>query len=360
MLTEHAAMGDNISRQTAVIAVVIPVFNCKEYLREAVDSVLGQPYQEISIVLVDDGSTDGSGQLCDELAKESNRVAVLHQKNAGVSAARNAGIEYILAQSDSTDNKQYIAFLDADDCWTENFFNNDCVKTFPETTIIRFQSVNCNSTLDKCADAVNVVEGIYDGGASIVHKCLSGHFGAALYASSLFHDPKIRFIEGLKHSEDVLFLRTCAYNADSVAMLNRILYLYRNNPTSCVHTNTTSGFAYFDPILHAYLTNDYDGVGFVSWYVVDAIEDHFKYGGTVLDAKRWAAKHSAYIAIAKEHGGDRATKALTALEKYPYFYAGKLRLRGIAFSGARKLIHSWPISRLFDAYRYKNAITRNQ
>ncbi len=213
------------NRQTA-ITVVIPVFNCKKYLTEAVESVLRQPYQKISIVLVDDGSTDGSGQLCDELARKSKRISVMHQKNAGVSAARNAGIEYILAQSDNTDNKQYIAFLDADDCWTENFFNNDSVKTFPETSIIRFQSVNCNSTLDKCADAVNVVEGIYNGGASVVRKCLSSSFGAALYTSSLFHNPKIRFIEGLKHSEDILFLRSCAYNADSVAMFNRILYLY--------------------------------------------------------------------------------------------------------------------------------------
>lgn len=343
------------NRQTAII-VVIPVFNCKKYLKDAVDSVLCQPYQKISIVLVDDGSTDGSWQLCDDLASQDGRIVVIHQENAGVSAARNAGIEYVLAQSDNTDNKQYIAFLDADDCWTENFFTDDFVKTFPETSIIRFQSVNCNSTLDRCSDTVNVAEGIYDGGASIVRKCLSSSFGAALYANSLFHNPRIRFIESLKYSEDVLFLRSCAYNADSVAMFNRILYLYRNNPTSCVHTNTTSGFAYFDPIFHAYLTNDYDGAGVVSWYVVDAIEDHFKYGGTVLDAKRWAAEHSDYIAIAKEHGGDRASKALTALEKYPYFYAGKLRLRGIAFRVARKLVHTWPISRLFDAYRYKNAI----
>lgn len=80
MLTEKSIQM-TISGQTDV-AVVIPVFNCKGYIREAVDSVLGQPYQKISIVLVDDGSTDGSGQLCDEIAKESNRVTVLHQKNA--------------------------------------------------------------------------------------------------------------------------------------------------------------------------------------------------------------------------------------------------------------------------------------
>ncbi len=79
-----------------MIHVIIPVYNAIKYLRAAVDSVLDQPYKGINIILVDDGSTDGSGALCDMLAAESNRVSVIHQENTGVSAARNAGIEAVL------------------------------------------------------------------------------------------------------------------------------------------------------------------------------------------------------------------------------------------------------------------------
>ena len=68
-----------ISEQTN-ITVIIPVYNCREYLAEAVSSVLRQPYQRIQIVLIDDGSTDGSGQICDELGLKNSRITVLHQK----------------------------------------------------------------------------------------------------------------------------------------------------------------------------------------------------------------------------------------------------------------------------------------
>ena len=78
------------------IHVVIPVYNAVGFLRQTVASVLHQPYSGIDIVLVDDGSTDGSGQLCDELAAEEDRIHVIHQNNSGVSTARNAGIDYIL------------------------------------------------------------------------------------------------------------------------------------------------------------------------------------------------------------------------------------------------------------------------
>lgn len=362
MLTEKdISTADNPRPNKPIeITVIIPVYNCKKYLGDAVASVLNQPYQNISIVLVDDGSTDGSGQLCDELFAASDRITVLHQKNAGVSAARNAGIEFVLENFDCNSNRQYLAFLDADDSWTSNFFTDDNVAAFPEATIIRLQSANCDSNLNRYANAAEVAEGTYDGGASIVHKCLSSHFGAALYTNSLFYNNQIRFIEGLKHSEDVLFLRACAYSADSIAIFNRILYLYRNNPMSCVHTNTTTGFAYFEPMFQAYLTHDFDGSGFVSWYFVDAFEDHFKYGGTVSEAKHWMSEHPEYVTIAKEHGGNRAKKVLTALEKHPYLYAGKCRIKGIAFISARKLIHTQPFSLLYDAYRYKNTIPLNQ
>ena len=80
------------------IHVVIPVYNAVLYLRETVESVLKQPYKRIDIVLVDDGSTDGTSELCDEIANTEERVNVIHQINSGVSVARNRGIEYFLNQ----------------------------------------------------------------------------------------------------------------------------------------------------------------------------------------------------------------------------------------------------------------------
>lgn len=362
MLTEKgASTTENLqSSKQIVITVIIPVYNCKKYLEDAVTSVLNQPYKNISVVLVDDGSTDGSGQLCDELAAASDRITALHQENAGVSAARNAGVEFALESSGCNAGRQYLAFLDADDSWTNHFFTDDAVAAFPEATIIRFQSVNCDSNLSRCANAVNVEEGTYDGGASTVRKCLSSHFGAALYASSLFRNHQIRFIEGLKYSEDVLFLRKCAYTADTITFINRVLYLYRNNPMSCVHTNTTTGFAYFEPMFRAYLTHDFDGRGFVSWYLVDAIESHFMYGGTVSEARHWMSEHPGYVVLARERGGDRARGLLATLDKHPYLYAGRCRLKGIVFISARSFIHIRPFLLLYNARRYMNKISTNR
>lgn len=341
------------------ITVIVPVYNCKRYLEDAVTSVLNQPYKNISVVLVDDGSTDGSGQLCDELAATSDRITALHQENAGVSAARNAGIKFALENAGCNACRQYLAFLDADDSWTNCFFTDDSIVALPEATIIRFQSVNCDSNLSRCANAVNVAEGIYDGGASTVRKCLSSHFGAALYASCLFRNHEIWFIEGLKYSEDVLFLRKCAYSTDSIAFINRILYLYRNNPASCVNTNTATGFAHFEPMFRAYLAHDFDGKGFVSWYLVDAIKDHFKYGGTVSEARHWMSEHPEYVAIAREYGGDRARRLITILERHPYLYAYGCRIKGIAFISARNLVHMRPFSLFHDTRRYKNKMPTN-
>ena len=67
------------------ITVIIPVYNCKNYLRQAVQSVISQPYQALKVLLVDDGSTDGSAVLCDKLADQDKRITVIHQKNCGVS-----------------------------------------------------------------------------------------------------------------------------------------------------------------------------------------------------------------------------------------------------------------------------------
>ena len=99
---------DKIHLAERQISVIIPVYNCKSYLQRAVESVITQPYQAISVILVDDGSTDGSSLLCDELAARDDRITVFHQKNSGVSEARNRGLKHILS-IDGNEN-DYVAF----------------------------------------------------------------------------------------------------------------------------------------------------------------------------------------------------------------------------------------------------------
>ena len=89
------------------VSVIVPVYNAKKYLKDCVESILGQTYKNIQIILIDDGSTDGSSDICDHFAQKDSRVIVVHQKNTGVSCARNIGIEYA--------DGEYITFVDADD-----------------------------------------------------------------------------------------------------------------------------------------------------------------------------------------------------------------------------------------------------
>ena len=95
------------------ISVIIPIYNVKKYLRRCVDGVKKQTYKNIEIILVDDGSTDGSGELCDELKKEDERIVVLHKKNGGLSSARNAGVKIA--------NGKYVCFIDSDDTVDEDY-----------------------------------------------------------------------------------------------------------------------------------------------------------------------------------------------------------------------------------------------
>lgn len=90
-----------------LVSVIIPVYNVEKYLEECLDSVMNQTYQNFEVILVDDGSTDSSGRICDEYKKRDNRIYVIHQENGGLSVARNRG--YLQASG------EYVYFLDSDD-----------------------------------------------------------------------------------------------------------------------------------------------------------------------------------------------------------------------------------------------------
>ena len=92
------------NQDNELITIVVPVYNVERYVEQCVQSVLNQTYRNLQILLVDDGSTDSSGEICDRLATQDSRIQVIHQKNAGLSAARNVGIE--LAKGEYINFKQ--------------------------------------------------------------------------------------------------------------------------------------------------------------------------------------------------------------------------------------------------------------
>lgn len=100
--------------QTPLISVIVPVYNIMEYLPRCVDSICAQTYFNLEIVLVDDGSTDGTGVLCDELAKKDERIRVYHKENGGSSSARNLALTKVRGE--------YIGFVDSDDYISENMY----------------------------------------------------------------------------------------------------------------------------------------------------------------------------------------------------------------------------------------------
>ena len=89
------------------ISIIIPVYNVEMYLEKCLESVLNQTYKNLEVILVDDGSTDKSGLICDEYQKNDSRIRVVHQDNQGLAAARNTGLQYV--------SGEYFSFVDSDD-----------------------------------------------------------------------------------------------------------------------------------------------------------------------------------------------------------------------------------------------------
>lgn len=100
------------------ISVIVPVYNVEKYLRKCVDSILSQTFTDFELLLIDDGSKDHSGEICDEYALQDDRVKVFHKENGGVSSARNLGIDVAKGE--------WITFVDADDYIAENLLQSLC------------------------------------------------------------------------------------------------------------------------------------------------------------------------------------------------------------------------------------------
>ncbi len=209
-----------------LISVVVPVFKVEGYLNRCVDSVLGQTYDNFELILVDDGSPDRCGEICDEYAGRDQRVRVLHKENSGLSAARNSGIE--IARGD------YLTFLDSDD-WVHELYlerlHNLLITTSSDISVGNFiQTVEEDVEVDLTNPKIEVLSGLEALGelAGRLYVQIVVTWGK-LYKRDLFKG--IRFPPGKFH-EDEFTTHKLLYKANKIAVTSEQLLYYRQRKDS--------------------------------------------------------------------------------------------------------------------------------
>ena len=210
------------------ISVIIPVYNVEKYLSACVNSVINQTYKNLEIILVDDGSTDKSGEICDEYALKDERIKVYHKQNGGLSSARNYGLD--------RKNGDYVFFLDSDD-----FISLRCLEKLHEVSIEQNADIvsalnkrfttESDLTLQKTVKKEIVV---YSNKQTLENtfKRTENYFViscAKLYKNRLFDN--LRFTEGVIHEDEFICHRLYG-KANKFVLLLEELYLYRENPCS--------------------------------------------------------------------------------------------------------------------------------
>lgn len=211
------------------ISVIVPIYNVEKYLNRCVESILKQTYKNIEVILVDDGSTDGSGKKCDRFAENDDRIKVIHKKNGGLSDARNAGLEIA--------SGEYIAFVDSDDWIFHTMFERlyttlkeydtelvVCEPIYAYETYIDEQQLSGKSFELNKREAMELL---------LEDRRFRSFAWNKLYAKRLWSD--IRFPKG-KHYEDVRVIYKIYDMCEKIAFLDQGLYYYFQRSQSIVHS----------------------------------------------------------------------------------------------------------------------------
>jgi glycosyltransferase involved in cell wall biosynthesis len=215
-----------------MVSIIIPVYNAERFLSRCVDSVLAQTQTDIQLILVDDGSVDKSGRICDTYAEKDGRVQVIHQKNAGVSAARNAGLDAAKGE--------YICFVDADDTLEPNMLAYTTTAAFTNgADLVLFDPfVHEQGSNTVSVDSMFFFEkSIGVKKDDITPECLrfmAGTVWRVLYKRELLEKNELRFDTSLPLSEDRMFNIMAMGCCEKLYYLREPLYHYWINSNSAV------------------------------------------------------------------------------------------------------------------------------
>lgn len=220
-----------------LVSVIIPVFNVKPYLGECLDSVINQTYKNLEIILIDDGSEDGSGELCDLFQNKDSRVTVIHQSNAGISSARNIGLD--LFRGD------IIAFLDSDDALLSDMIEtmvNSITQDDVDISICGYYMCKTEHKLTphKC-DKVYVEHRDILSSKDALHKMINLKINSfvwnKVYRRTIFEN--LRFPKGLNY-EDIVVMPCILEKAKRISIIDKPLIIHRKRQNSISSTSNVS------------------------------------------------------------------------------------------------------------------------
>ena len=211
-----------------LLSIIVPVYNVKLYLEECIESIIKQTYTDLQIILVDDGSTDGSQTICDELAKKDSRIVVIHKENGGSSTARNKGMEIAKGE--------YIAFVDSDD-WLEPNMYQDLIARIEEhnADMAVCSFYECKENKKKAVGNSQLVKTFNTEEIFLNKNQLRFLVWNKIFRKSFVE--KLRFVPGQGY-EDFHFCRQAFLQTRKLVYLDSPLYNYRISRPG----NTNSSF----------------------------------------------------------------------------------------------------------------------
>lgn len=205
-----------------MISIIVPIYNREQTLRKCVDSILRQTWQNFELLLIDDGSHDGSGAICDEYARKDNRIKAFHKKNGGVSSARNVGLEHARGE--------WVSFVDADDFvgehFLEFFFMHGCDADLlaQGVTIVDANdlAIDIKREHDDCLTGVNIIDYALKG----IQIDLFGYNHCKLFLRSIIVRNHLRYNEDIHQREDLLFMMDYLQFVRRIITVNAHQYHY--------------------------------------------------------------------------------------------------------------------------------------
>lgn len=231
-----------------LVSIIVPVYNVEEYLGICLDSLLQQSHRKLEIILIDDGSTDLSGKVCDDFADQDSRIKVIHQKNCGVSTARNAALDMFTGQ--------FVAFVDADDYVDQDFISElltVMIQEKADLAICGYEKIggiqlNKNQFSDfKNQPFVMEESRNVDRDTVFYHTVCTNMIGAylwnKLFKASIIQD--MRFFPELTVGEDMVFVTQYEMRCTTYTYIAKPLYKYRMNQNSAMGSiNHSQGNTY--------------------------------------------------------------------------------------------------------------------